>query len=202
LTSPPAGLNQVVVPFEQGFGTRSDVTLQEFRNGISGGQSLEIVTPTLTNSIDFDQAALELPSLGSPAVTPSGMTWTTVFPGTADGAELQWSGKWTTAQGVATTILWRIALPVAATGAALIHLPAKFARLDPGQQTVTVSPTIAQINMVNYDLVNGYDQFRLQPETLSLAPGTGVVATSRLPDVGPFNGMAVQRAAGGTDARM
>ena len=202
LANPPAGTNQLVVPFEQGFGSRSDITFQEFRSGVSFGQNLEILTPTLTNSVDIDQSALALPSLGTLLVTPAGLTWTTLFPGTADGGELQWAGHWTTAAGVATTLVWRIALPVTDTGAALVRLPSKFARLDPTQQTATVSPTIGQITMVNYDLINGYDEFRLQPETLSLAPGAGVVGTSRLPDVGPFNGMAVQRTIGAADSRL
>lgn len=202
VSNPPAGTNQLVVPFEQGFGSRSDIVLQELRAGVSFGQNLEIITPTLTNSIAIDLAALELPSLGSPLVTPSGMTWTTVFPGTADGAEFEWAGHWATAAGVATTIVWRIALPLGDTGAALVRLPSKFARLDPAQQTVTISPTIGQISMVNYDLINGYDEFRLQPETLALGPGAGVVGDSRLPDVGPFNGMAVQRTVGAIDSRL
>jgi len=65
----------------------------------------------------------------------------------------------------------------------LPRLPAAYAAYDPGQQVVEVTPTTLLLNIVDYDTVAGYDEFRRMPETL-----IGSVA-----NLGAFVGMPFQR---------
>ena len=136
-----------------------------------------------------------MPYFTATALSPTGQTWTELTPGTApDGMMMTWAGHWTTIAKVATSIAWRVIRPVAATGSSLVPIPTKYARFDPAQAGVTITPTIASSVFVDYDTVNGYDDFRQQPETLT--SGTDVS------QVGAFVGQAVQRGTTGITARL
>jgi hypothetical protein len=130
----------------------------------------------------------------SVAATASGMTWTTVAPGKAtDGMILEWAGKWTTVAKLTTSTTWIVFGAPSATGAALPPLPAKYARLDPHQQTAAVSVVAAVGGFEDYDVINGYDEFRQQAPTLFLS--------GLLPNIAEFDTMAVQRSVSAFSAK-
>jgi hypothetical protein len=186
VATPVAGTNTIVVPFEQGLGTRSGVAVNWSRTDATNVQGLQVTTTTLLNNITMDVAPLELPWVTNVASTTSGMTWTTVAPGKdTDGLMLEWAGKWTTVEKLTTTTIWIVFGAPSATGAALPPLPTKYARLDPHQQTATVTVTGALGALEDYDVINGYDEFRQQAPTLFLS--------GLLPNLAQFDGMAVQR---------
>jgi len=166
VATPVAGTNTIVLPFEQGLGTRSGVAVNWSRTDASNVQGLQVTTATLTNNITMDVAPLELPWVTNLAATTSGMTWTTVAK-------------------VTTSTAWIVFGAPNATGAALPPLPAKYARLDPHQQTVPVSVPVAIGGFTDYDVINGYDAFRQQARTLFLS--------GLLPNIAEFETMAVQR---------
>ena len=186
VATPVAGTNTIVLPFEQGVGTRSGVAVNWSRTDASNVQGLQLTTATLTNSITMDVAPLELPWVTNVAATPAGMTWTTVAPGkTTDGMILEWAGTWTTVAKLTTNTTWFVFGAPSTTGAALPPLPAKYARFDPHQQTVPVSVPAAVGGFEDYDVINGYDDFRQQARTLFLS--------GLLPNIAEFETMAVQR---------
>jgi hypothetical protein len=195
VAAPVAGNDTLAIPFPQGVGSRSNFHFQMTRSDAINIQNRDITTATLTNSQDVDVAQLEVPWITATDVTTTGQTWTELTPGTApDGMMMTWAGHWTTAAKIATTLAWRVIRPVNASGAALVPVPAKYGRFDPAQAGVTILPTIATTTIVDYDTVNGYDEFRQQPETLT--SGTNVSL------VGAFVGQPVQRGTTTFSARL
>lgn len=183
LANPAAGTIATSVPFAQGVGTRSEVNVTLNRSGAAGFQRHSMRTPTLTPSATVDLDQQTVPWLADVTGTPSGITWTTTVGGDPDGMAMRWAGQWTV--GSRTTIVgWRVAQPFAATGMTLPRLPPAYAELDPQAQTTTITAGHPTLSIVNFDVVDGYDAFRQQPETLSVAT---------LEQLGAFVGMPVQR---------
>jgi predicted small lipoprotein YifL len=169
---PPAGAFATTVPFPQAFGTRSQLTVTLNRTDATGSQLFEVRTPNLAQPVALDLGKLQLPWLTSYAQSATGATWTTVAPGDApDGMMTQWAGRWTNGEKT-TTVVMRVVQPVEASGMTLPKLPASYAAVDPGQQTLTVTPLITATIMVDYDMVAGYDDFRRAGETLTASIGT------------------------------
>jgi hypothetical protein len=81
-------------------------------------------------------------------------------------------------------VTWRIAHPPSATGISLPRLSPAHAAVDPQAQTVPITPTSGTVSAVDYDVVDGYAQFRQQPSTLLFSP---------VDDMGAFVGMPFQR---------
>jgi hypothetical protein len=76
-----------------------------------------------------------------------------------------WQGQWLS--GTRTIVItWRIAQPFDMMGFSLPKLPSMYANMDPGQQTVPVTTATGQVTTVDYDTVDGYDEFKRSPETL------------------------------------
>jgi hypothetical protein len=96
---------------------------------------------------------------------------------------VSWSGGWNDGTRP-VAITWFVAQPAAMAGMTLPRLPAAYAMIDPGQQTVAVKPSSATMYMADYDTVAGYDQLRQMPETLLLSP---------IGSMGAFVGMPFQR---------
>jgi hypothetical protein len=163
---PPAGAVSVTLPFAQGFETRSQIAIATSRPDATGTQQFETHTPALSATLNVDLGTLQVPWITSLAMKPTGATWSTVVPGDApDGMVTTWGGRWN--DGTRPfTIAWRVVQPVEASGMTLPKLPATYAMLDPGQQTVAVTPFAMILNVVDYDTVAGYDEFRRMPETL------------------------------------
>lgn len=183
-SDPPAGGSSITVPFPQGFGTRSEVAITMNRADSTSTQRHELHTATLVPSVDVDLGKQQLPWLTGVAPTLTGATWTTVVPGDMpDGMLTQWSGRWNDGARP-VTVLWRVIQPVEATGMTLPRLPASYATIDPGQQTVAVTPSTLALAMADYDNVAGYDELRQMPETLLV---------SSIGSIGAFIDMPFQR---------
>jgi hypothetical protein len=168
---PPAGDLPVVVPYTPAFGTRSEVAVTVNRPETRFAQRYEVRTPSLASSVDIDLGTLPLPWLTDVAITPTGTTWTTIDGVTsADGILTQWGGGWNDGTRP-VTVAWRVIQPVdtAGAGMTLPRLPPADAIVDPGQQTVTVTPSIAAVLVADYSNVAGYDELRKLPETLLLS---------------------------------
>ena len=181
---PPAGNVSAMVPFPQGVGTRSELSITMSRADADINQSHEAHTATLGTSATVDLGQQQLPWFTNLAQTATGATWTMVAPGDPpDGMMVTWSGSWNDgARPVA--ISWSVAQAAAMTGMTLPKLPAAYAMIDPGQQTVAVQPVSVTLYMADYDNLTGYDQLRQMPETLLTTP-IGVM--------GAFVGMPFQR---------
>jgi hypothetical protein len=189
---PPAGASSVLVPFPQGFETRSQLQISLGRADSTTTQVIEGRSATLAQPVTVDVGNLQVPWITGLAHSATGATWSTVVPGgAADGTVTQWAGRWT--DGTKTsTVIWRVVQPADATGMKLPKLPAAYAAIDPGQQTLTVSPVITANIVVDYDQVNGYDDFRRAPETLISSIGT----------LGAFVNMPFQRRMATTIVRL
>lgn len=180
---PPAGAFMTTVPFTAGFGTRSQVVISMARPDATVSQTFAVRTSTLAPSVSVDLGKQQLPWLKDLALKPDGGAWTTVVPGDQpDGMVTFWGGSWS-ARTQTVTVAWRVVHPVAPAGMTLPRLPAAYAAYDPGQQTVAVVPGTLQLNIVDYDTVAGYDEFRQMPETL----------IGSLANLGAFVGMPFQR---------
>lgn len=180
---PPVTVS-ATVPFPQGVGTRSELSIAMSRDDAKINQKHEVHTATLGTSASVDLGQQKLPWFTNLAQTATGANWTMVAPGDPpDGMMVTWSGSWNDGMRP-VTVSWAIAQPAQMAGATLPRLPAAYAMIDPGQQTVTVKPTSVSLNMADYDNVTGYDQFRQMPETL---------LTSNIGVMGAFVGMPFQR---------
>jgi hypothetical protein len=181
---PPAGSLAVMVPYMQGVGTRSELSISMVRPDAQHSQRHEVHTATLSASAAVDLGKQQLPWFTGITQTLTGGTWTMVAPGDVpDGMMTRWSGRWTS--GARTVSLtWLVAQPADMAGATLPKLPVLYSNLDPGQQTVAVTPSVMTFYMVDYDNLAGYDEFRQMPETLLIPPIGGM---------GAFVGMPFQR---------
>jgi hypothetical protein len=181
---PPAGTVSTLVPYAQTVGTRSLVTLTFSRPDALGSQVQAVHTSTLANSLDVDLGRQQVPWLSSPLQSSTGVAWTTAVPGDPpDGMLTLWNGRWVI--GNRTTIVgWRIAHAPSATGMTLPRLSPMHEAVDPQAQSVPITLNGGTVFAVDYDVVNGYDDFRQQPDTLLTSP-TEVM--------GAFVGMPFQR---------
>lgn len=181
---PPAGGLTVPVTFPQNVGTRSELSIFMSRPDAEHGQRHEVHTATLGTSASVDLGTLQLPWFTGITPTLTGATWTMVAPGDApDGMMTRWSGGWIDGTR-SVSIAWSVVQPAEMTGMTLPRLPAAYAMLDPGQQTVAVTPGTMTLYMADFDNLAGYDELRQMPETLLTQPiGT----------MGAFVGMPFQR---------
>ncbi len=180
---PPAGTSSTTVPFPESFGTRSQVVISMSRADSTVSQTFAVRTPTLAPRVNVDLGKQQLPWLKDLRLKPDGGAWTTVVPGDEpDGMVTFWSGNWSTGTR-AVSVSWRVVHPVAPAGMTLPRLPAVYAAYDPVQQAVAVMPTTLLLNIVDYDTVAGYAEFRRMPETL-----IGSLST-----LGAFVGVPFQR---------
>jgi len=181
---PPAGNVSAVVLYPQGVGTRNELSITMGRPDATINQEHDVHTASLGTSATVDLGQQQLPWFTNLAQTATGATWTMVAPGDPpDGMMVTWSGSWNDgARPVA--ISWSVAQAAAMTGMTLPKLPAAYAMIDPGQQTVAVKPVSVTLYMADYDNLTGYDQLRQMPETLLTTP-IGVM--------GAFVGMPFQR---------
>jgi hypothetical protein len=181
---PPAGDVSVALPFPQGVGTRSELMLFLNRPDAAHGQRHEAHTATLGTSATLDLGKQQLPWFTDLVQTPTGATWTMVAPGDPpDGMMTRWSGRWTSGMR-SVSITWSVAQPAEMAGMTLPRLPAAYAMIDPGQQTVAVAPDVMTLFMADYDNLSGYDELRQMPETLLVPP---------IGSMGAFVGMPFQR---------
>jgi hypothetical protein len=180
----PAGTASAVLPFPQGVGTRSELSITMGRDDATIVQRHEAHTAALGTSATVDLGQQKLPWFTNLAQTATGATWTMVAAGDPpDGMMVNWSGGWNDGMRP-VAISWLVAQPAAMTGMTLPRLPAAYAMIDPGQQTVAVQPSSVTMYMADYDNVAGYDQLRQMPETLLTSP-IGIM--------GAFVGMPFQR---------
>jgi hypothetical protein len=181
---PPAGDVSITLPFPQGVGTRSELLISMNHPDAAHNQWHEVHTATLGTSATMDLGKQQLPWFRDLVQTPTGATWTMVAAGDApDGMMTQWSGRWTSGTR-SVLITWSVAQPAEMAGMTLPRLPAAYAMLDPGQQTVAVKPSFMTLYMADYDNLTGYDELRQMPETL-LVPSIG--------NMGAFVGLSFQR---------
>jgi hypothetical protein len=181
---PAAGTVSTIVPYGPTVGTRSLVALSFIRPDAVGTQTHTVHTSTLASSLDVDLGGQRVPWLTGMAGSSTGASWTVAVPGdTPDGMLTQWIGRWVI-DNRTTTVTWRIAHPPSATGVTLPRLPGAHAALDPQAQTVPISLLSGSVLTVDYDVVNGYGEFRQQPDTL---------VTSATDTMGAFVGMPFQR---------
>lgn len=182
---PPAGTISLATPFPQGVGTRSELSIRLGRQADTAiFQRHEVHTAALGTSATVDLSQLQLPWISVPAATATGATWNVVAPGDPpDGMMLTWRGQWNDGTRP-VSIAWSVVGPATTAGVTLPRLPAPYAAIDPGQQTVAVTPLTGTLYLVDYDNLTGYDQFRPLAETL-VVPPIGVM--------GAFVGMPFQR---------
>ena len=181
---PPAGSLAVLVPYPQGVGPRSELSISMNRPDAQNNQRHEVHTATLGTSAAVDLGKLQLPWFTGITQTLTGGTWTMVAPGDApDGMMTRWQGRWTSGTR-SVSITWSVVQPAGMAGMTLPRLPVLYSNLDPGQQTVTVTPNFMSLYMADYDNLTGYDELRQIPETL-VVPSFG--------SMGAFVGMPVQR---------
>jgi hypothetical protein len=181
---PPAGDVSAVVPFPQGVGTRSELSITMGRDDATIVQHHEGHTAALSTSATVDLGQQNLPWFTNLTQTATGATWTMVAPGDPpDGMMVSWSGTWNDGTRP-VAISWLVAQPAEMAGMTLPRLPAAYAMIDPGQQTVAVTPSAVTMYMADYDNLAGYDQLRQMPETL---------LTSPIGLMGAFVGMPFQR---------
>lgn len=181
---PPAGSLSVMMPFPQGFGTRNEISISMNRTDAQHNQRHELHTASLGTSATVDLGQQQLPWFTNVVVTPTGGAWTMVASGDPpDGMMTRWIGRWTS--GARTvSITWSVVQPAEMAGMTLPRLPVLHSDIDPGQQTVAVTPSSLGLYMADYDNLAGYDQLRQMPETL-LIPSIGTM--------GAFAGMPIQR---------
>jgi hypothetical protein len=154
------------------------------RDDATINQRHEVHTATLGTSATVDLGQQKLPWFTNLAQTATGATWTMVAPGDPpDGMMMSWSGSWNDGTRP-VSIAWQVVQPADMAGMTLPRLPAAYAMIDPGQQTVAVKPTSVTMYTADYDNVAGYDQLRQMPETLLTSP-IGIM--------GAFVGMPFQR---------
>jgi hypothetical protein len=184
LGDPPAGAVATTLPYAPAVGTRAEVSLSMARSDAPGSQVHAVHTATVASSIDLDLDRQRVPWLSGRGATPTGATWTTAVPGDVpDGMVTTWTGRWVI--GSRTTIVtWRIAHAPSATGISLPRLSPAHAAVDPQAQAVEVTPTTGSVLAVNYDVIDGYAEFRRQPDTLVFSP---------VDDMGALLGMPFQR---------
>jgi hypothetical protein len=181
---PPAGDVSVSMPYPQSFGTRSELSILMSRADAQMIQRHEVHTASLSTSATVDLGRQQLPWFTDLALTATGATWTMVAPGDPpDGMMTRWSGSWSDGSRP-VSISWLVAQPADMAGMTLPRLPAIYSAIDPGQQTVPVTPRLATLYMVDYDNLTGYDELRTMPETLLTTP-IGVM--------GAFVGLPFQR---------
>ena len=180
---PPAGAVDVALSYPQGFGTRSELSVLIGRPDATISQRHDAHTASLLASATVDLGAHRLPWLTDLAQTATGARWTQVAAGDApDGQLLTWRGRWTDGAR-AVQVAWNVVGPAAPT-ASLPRLPARWARVDPGQQPGQVVPAGVTLYLADYDVLDGYDALRQMPETLlTTTPGT----------LGAFVGMPFER---------
>jgi len=185
LGDPGVGNVAAMVPFPPGVGNRSELSITLHRDDAAQiDQRFEAHTAGLGTSASVDLGQQKLPWFKDLAQTATGATWTMVAPGDPpDGMMVTWSGSWNDGTRP-VTVSWAIAQPAQMAGVTLPRLPAAYAMIDPGQQTVAVQPASVSLGVVDYDTVTGYDQFRQMPETL---------LTSNIGNMGAFVGMPFQR---------
>jgi hypothetical protein len=180
---PPAGNVSAMVPFPQGVGTRNELSITMARPDAINQQH-DVHTASLGTSATVDLSKQQLPWFTNLAQTAMGATWTMVAPGDPpDGMIVNWSGSWNDGTRP-VAISWSVAQDATMTGMTLPKLPAAYAMVDPGQQTVAVKQDSVALYMADYDNLAGYDQLRQMPETLLTTP-IGVM--------GAFVGMPFQR---------
>lgn len=181
---PPAGAVAATIPYPPNVGTRAEVSLSMSRSDASGSQAHAVHTATVASSIDIDLDRQRVPWLSALGTTPTGATWTTAVPGDMpDGMLTLWTGRWVIG-GRTTTVGWRIAHAPSATGISLPRLSPAHAAIDPQAQAVAVTPTNGTVFAVDLDMIDGYAEFRRQPDTLVFSP---------FDDMGAFLGMPLQR---------
>jgi hypothetical protein len=168
LGDPPAGTVTADVIHVPEAGLLTDVRVSTRRSDASGTQDHTLRRLGVASPVDVDLNQQQVPWLTNLASTKTGVTWTTaVSAPNPDGMITRWEGNWTDGTRT-TTIKWSIVHPGSATGIALPRLSPRRAALDPQAQTVAVTPTTGAQTAVAYDVVDGYDEFRQQPETLIL----------------------------------
>jgi hypothetical protein len=183
---PPAGTVSTEIPFADGFGTRSEITVIMGRSDADIPQQIQAHTALLGTSATVDAGKQQLPWITNLAQTATGATWTMVAPGDSpDGLMLNWSGSWN--DGTRPVMVnWSVVQPVAATTTSVMlpRLPAAYSMIDPAQQRVAVTPGGITLYMADYDNLTGYDQLRPMSETL---------LTTSIGNMGAFTGMPFRR---------
>jgi hypothetical protein len=183
---PPAGTVALTVPYGTTVGTRAEVELSFARSAdATGSQTHAVHTATIASSINIDLDRQKLPWFSSLVWNSTGATWNTVVPGdTPDGQIMLWTGRWTIGTRQ-TNISWRIAHAPSATEIKLPRLSPTHAALDPQAQTAAITSIGGNaLYTVDYDVLDGYDGYRQQPETLTFVT---------LDDINAFVGMPFQR---------
>lgn len=181
---PPAGSTSVTLPYPQGFGTRSELSITMGRPDAQVPQRHEVHTDSLGPSATVDLGKLPLPWFSDVTQTPTGGTWRMVAGGGApDGMLTSWSGTWNDGARP-ISVAWKVVQPADLAGMKLPKLPAAYAMVDPGQQTAAVTPSGMSLYMADYDTVAGYDELRQMPETL---------LTTTVGTMGAFVGKPFQR---------
>lgn len=175
LGDPPAGTNAMTVPFAPNAGVQSLVSIDFTRSDGEGDQSHSVRTANLQNNASIDLARNRLPFPKDVQASTTGLSWTPGVPGDApDGALMIWPGSWTE-QGVKVELEWRVAqaLDNTTTAIPLPTLPPAYANLEPRNHAdVTIGvPGMMNAGMLvaDYDIFDGYDQYRQQAETFSLS---------------------------------
>jgi len=181
---PPPGNVSATVIYPQGVGTRNELSIFMGRPDATINQQFDVHTASLGTSATVDLGKQQLPWFTNLAQTAMGATWTMVAPGDPpDGMIVNWAGSWNDGTRP-VAISWSVAQDATMTGMTLPKLPAAYAMVDPGQQTVAVKQDSVTLYMADYDNLAGYDQLRQMPETLLTTP-IGVM--------GAFVGMPFQR---------
>lgn len=180
----PADSVQVAVPYPQGFGTRSEITVLMSRPDAQAAQRHEVHTASLGAGATVALVRQQLPWLTGIAATATGVKWSLVAPGDPpDGMLTSWSGTWSDS-GRPVSVSWLVTQPAELAGMSLPRLPPTYQAIDPGQQSVAVTPGPATLYMADYDILAGYDELRQMPETLLTTP---------IGAMGAFIGMPFQR---------
>jgi hypothetical protein len=184
LGDPGAGTVTALVPYAPNVGSRAEVLLSFSRSDVPGTQTHAVHTQAISSSIDIDLDRQKVPWITPQGTLLTGASWTTTVPGDMpDGMVMIWSAGWT--DGIRNVnVAWRIAFAPSATGMTLPRLSPTHSAVDPRAQTVPVTVNGGTLSVVNYDVVEGYPQFRQQPDNLMF---------TTVDDMNAFLGMPFQR---------
>ena len=167
--TPTAGVDSATLPYPP-VGTRAliQLSMRSTDSSVPGQQLLEDRVNSVTSSLGVDMSQLQLPWVGVPTETTTGVAWNQNDGGTPDARYVTWVGTWTDPQGVVDNLAWTIEDGKADHSLTLPALPASYAMYDPAQVT-GVRLGRASVEYVDYANLAGYDQARPYGPNLTAA---------------------------------
>lgn len=157
---PPTGTTILTIPYAAPIGARALVVTNLGVTGAVAQHQLGTRSATITAALSQSASSLPLPWLTTrPVPSATGLSWTQTGTGTPDLRLTTWSGRFTTSNGVLTTVTWSLADDGAGAPAiTLPGLPADLAQYDPTKHAST--PISGEVVFVDRSDLTSYNEAR------------------------------------------